>query len=85
MSPDGNPKVVSMSGEPIIQHGESNAWQPPHGEECIEQISNHIEAHLGEIAGVFHEIVSDTVHVDVHIVKTNRKIPKYKINHIGHE
>ncbi|MFM7161371.1 MAG: suppressor of fused domain protein [Planctomycetaceae bacterium] len=39
-------------------------------EECIEQVSNHIEQHLGPISQVWHEVVSDQVHIDVHHVET---------------
>lgn len=63
------PSVISMSGSPIFHHAESAPFEAPRGEECIEQISSHIEAHLGKVASVFHEIVSDTVHIDVHFVK----------------
>lgn len=41
----------------------------------LEQISAHIERHLGPIEMVFHEIVSDTVHIDVHWVKPTRDFP----------
>uniref|UniRef100_A0A7C2PGT8 Suppressor of fused domain protein n=1 Tax=Schlesneria paludicola TaxID=360056 RepID=A0A7C2PGT8_9PLAN len=36
--------------------------------ERIEQISDHIERHIGPVANVFHEIVSDLVHIDLHVV-----------------
>jgi hypothetical protein len=34
----------------------------------IDAISEHIEQHIGEVTMVFHEIVSDLVHIDVHHV-----------------
>lgn len=37
--------------------------------ENIDAISDHIEKHIGKIEFVFHEIVSDKVHIDVHWVK----------------
>jgi hypothetical protein len=41
-----------------------------HGDESlIEAISAHIEKHVGTIDQVFHELVSDLVHIDVHWVK----------------
>ncbi|SHG50012.1 Suppressor of fused protein (SUFU) [Hydrocarboniphaga daqingensis] len=67
--------VVSMSGSPILRHSEAAPFEGPQGEECIEQISDHIEAHLGQIETVFHEIVSDTVHIDVHFVKATETFP----------
>lgn len=68
-------KVVSLAGQPIYRHGEPAEWRPPQGEECIEEISSHIERHLGKVETVFHEIVSDTVHIDVHWVKPNERFP----------
>lgn len=70
-----NPPIVSMSDSPIFHHTEAKPSEGPRGEECIEQISNHIEAHLGKVETVFHEIVSDTVHIDVHLVKPTESFP----------
>lgn len=67
--------VVSLSGSPIYRHGEEKAWEAPQGEECIEQISAHIATHLGEVETVFHELMSDTVHIDVHFVKPTPEFP----------
>jgi hypothetical protein len=67
--------IVSLSGSPIWRHEEPSPWQPVQGEECIEQISSHIEAHLAQVESVFHEIVSDTVHIDVHFVKPVESFP----------
>ena len=69
------PEVVSMSGSPIYRHKEATPWQAAKGEECIEQISGHIEQHLGPIETVFHEIASDMVHIDVHFVKPTSTFP----------
>jgi hypothetical protein len=68
-------QLTSLSGSPIYQHGEPTAWEAPAGEEFIEEISAHIEAHLGPVETVFHEIVSDTVHIDVHVVKPTAECP----------
>lgn len=62
---------VSPGGSPILVHGQERGFEPARGEDCIEQISAHIEQHLGPVSGVFHEIVSDTVHIDVHVVPAN--------------
>lgn len=72
-SNDGD--LVSLSGAPIFRHTESTPWAPPQGEECIEQISDHIETYLGKVETVFHEILSDTVHIDVHFVKPSTAFP----------
>jgi len=75
MSSESSADIVSLSGNPILRHGEASAWQPAQGEMCLEQISEHIEAHLGPVATVFHEIVSDTVHIDVHLVAPSADFP----------
>lgn len=68
-------QVVSLSGSPIYRHGEPLPWAPPSGEAYIEEISSHIEKHLGPIETVFHELVSDRVHIDVHFVKAAKDFP----------
>lgn len=75
MSNSEKPSVVSMSGGPIHRYGEPKPFEPPMGEMCLEQISNHIETHLGKVETVFHEILSDTVHVDVHLLRPNDEFP----------
>ncbi len=72
MSEPEKGKVVSLSGQPIYHHDEPAPFAPPQGEEFIEEISEHIERHLGAISTVFHEVISDTVHIDVHIVPPNQ-------------
>ncbi|MGZ3159870.1 MAG: suppressor of fused domain protein, partial [Burkholderiaceae bacterium] len=42
-------------------------------------ISDHIERYLGEIETVLHEIISDTVHIDVHIVKPSADFPYIRL------
>lgn len=69
------PAVVSLSGAPIFHHTEAAPFEGPRGEECIEQISGHIETHLGKVESVFHEIISDAVHIDVHFVKASADFP----------
>lgn len=44
-------------------------------EELIEQLSNHIEAHIGPIKMVYHELISPYVHVDVHHVEPTPERP----------
>ncbi len=60
----------SESGAPIYRYDESEEEiEPIIGyEENIEIISEHIEKHIGSIDFVLHEIESDIVHIDVHIV-----------------
>jgi len=37
--------------------------------DTISQVTDHIEKHIGPIENVFHEIISDLVHVDVYCIK----------------
>lgn len=68
--------VVSMSGAPIFRYTDGEQeWESPQGEECITEISDHIEKHIGKIHMVFHELISDTVHIDVHHIKPSKKRP----------
>jgi len=64
------PSEFSESGGPILRHTErQRELEPALGDEAnIELIATHIERHIGEPTTVFHELISDLVHVDVHIV-----------------
>jgi hypothetical protein len=60
----------SESGAPIYRHqARARDLEPAIGDEqTLEKISRHVEDHVGPVASVFHELVSDLVHVDVHMV-----------------
>ena len=73
---DDNNQIVSMSGSPVFRYTDGEKeWEAPHGEECIEEISIHIEKNIGKVSMVFHEIISDTVHIDVHHVEPTESRP----------
>lgn len=72
MSDPKEKNVVSLSGQPIYHHNEPAPFEVPRGGEFTEEIARHIERHLGAIDTVFHEIVSDTVHVDINIILPNQ-------------
>ena len=78
-------EVVSLSGSPIYRHGQPSGWEAPAGEEFLEDISAHIEAHLGLVKSVFHEIISDAVHIDVHFIRPTAVYPVHPPGDIGHE
>ncbi|MDN3641040.1 suppressor of fused domain protein [Simiduia curdlanivorans] len=68
--------IVSMSGAPIFRYTDGEKeWEAATGEECIEEISDHIERHIGKVSSVFHELLSDTVHIDIHHVKPTEARP----------
>jgi hypothetical protein len=69
---------LSESGNPIYRYEDKQdrELKPAFGdEENIEKISEHIEKYIGKIESVFHEIVSDIVHIDVHWVRPSSKFP----------
>lgn len=69
-------KLASLSGAPIFRYTDGEKeWEAAQGEECIEEISAHIERHIGTVDMVFHEVLSDTVHIDVHHVKPTPQRP----------
>ena len=69
-------KVLSLSGEPIEYHRQGpKSFAPPPEELGTEAIVRHIERHLGRVTSVFHELLSDTVHLDVHWVKPRATRP----------
>ncbi len=68
----------SESGQPIYRYDDvqPKPFEPAFGEEhTIELVTDHIEKHVGKIESVFHEIISDQVHIDVHWVKPSDKFP----------
>ncbi|MBN6149202.1 suppressor of fused domain protein [Xanthomonas sp. AmX2] len=70
---------ISPGGSLIQLRGQEKAFEPARGGACLEQISAHIERHLGPISSVFHEIVSDTVHIDVHVVPATEDVPYLRL------
>jgi len=76
---NNNNESLSAGGSPILTHAQAAEWQAPAGEENIEQISAHIERHLGPVKTVFHEIISDMVHIDVHFVPPTASVPYVRL------
>jgi hypothetical protein len=67
-----DPRIVGITpggSEQVVY--DSPASEPEFtAEPCcyLEEISAHVERHLGPVASVIHEIVSQTVHVDILVV-----------------
>ena len=73
-------KVVSLSGAPVEHHREGpRSFLPPPAELGTDTVVRHIERHLGPIESVFHELVSDAVHLDVHWVKPTPARPFHRL------
>ncbi len=59
------------AGDRVLGHGvgdEAPYELAAEDEASIEQIGAHIERHVGPVERVYHELISDVVHVDVHHV-----------------
>lgn len=71
----------ASDGTAILRHEQRNRdFEPALGnEKNIEAISNHIEAYIGPVERVFHELVSDLVHVDIHWIKPTPKRPVHTL------
>ena len=71
----------SKSGHPVWRHeAGTRDFEPAVGDgSLIGAVDDHLERHLGPAHHVFHEIVSDLVHVDVHIVAPTDDRPFYTL------
>ena len=60
----------SESGQPIYRHNDpKKPFELAIGDSArIEDISKHIVRHVGPIETVYHELISNLVHIDIHIV-----------------
>jgi hypothetical protein len=67
----------SEDGYPIYRHeARERGWQVPENFGLhLEEIEAHLEKHVGKVETVFHEIVSDLIHLDVLFVKATRVRP----------
>jgi hypothetical protein len=60
---------VSPGGSSILRHeARDRDWVAPAETSGMEEIERHVARYFGEPKTVFHEIVSDKVHLDVHII-----------------
>jgi len=72
---------TSPAGSPIYRHAErTSEFELAIGDEQnIELISDHIQQHIGPVAMVFHELISDLIHIDVHWVKPTEDKPYHTL------
>ncbi|UOQ66541.1 suppressor of fused domain protein [Hymenobacter volaticus] len=69
---------LSASGSPIYRYEDvepADFSLASGDDEAIQAISDHIERHIGLVSGVFHELISDKVHIDVHFVEPSADFP----------
>lgn len=67
----------SESGAKILRHEpRATGFTPPvaHAVHC-EDIQTHVERHVGKVTSVFHEILSDIVHLDVLFIPGDPRRP----------
>lgn len=79
-------ETVSKGGSKILRHtAQASGWTPPEhtSEEWSEAIDAHLTKYVGETSFVFHEIVSDKVHLDVHIIPPGPGHPFYMLYTTG--
>lgn len=69
-------QVISLSGDPVYRYGErEKPFEAAVAGEDVGVLEEHIARHVGTPDFVFHELVSDLVHVDVHHVPPSAKRP----------
>jgi hypothetical protein len=60
----------SPGGSPILRHAPRDRdWTPAESTPDVEAIEHHFDRHFGPTESVFHEIVSDLVHIDVNLIE----------------
>lgn len=77
------PKVagVSEGGSTLYKHqARAPGWVPPDmSESNLRAIEEHIEEHIGKVDYVWHELVSDLVHIDIHVIKPTAERPWFTL------
>lgn len=73
-------KEPSESDVSIIRHDPASARSGPvESNQSAELIGEHLSQYMGEVAFVFHEKVSDLVHVDILFVEPSSARPYYTL------
>lgn len=77
----GEEADYSESGQPIYRHtARQKGFHLAAGNEgTIEHVSEHIKQHIGPIASVYHELISDLVHIDLHLVAPTEDKPYHTL------
>lgn len=71
----------SPGGSEILNHQpRSTEFElAPGDQRLIEAVTRHFDTHIGKAEHVFHEMISDLVHIDVHIIKPSQDHPYYTL------
>jgi Suppressor of fused protein (SUFU) len=71
----------SESGSAVYRYTDigkdGDKFTPADGVEHIDEITEHIEKYIGPAPMVLHEIISDKVHLDIHVVYPTEERPYY--------
>jgi len=76
-----NDNEKSASGNRIYRHeAKEREWQlPENGSKNLEVIENHLKKHVGKVETVYHEILSDLIHLDILIIPSNANKPYHTL------
>lgn len=77
--PDPTPRDQILDLPALRDKRQPSLALPPSDPQRIQTISNHIDEHLGPIDYVFHELVSEYVHIDVHRIPPRPARPYYTL------
>lgn len=70
------------TGSGLSRHtARERTWEPaaPTDRDSAEAVERHIQRHFGKIAFVWHEMISDLVHIDVHVVEPTPERPFFTL------
>jgi hypothetical protein len=78
---EDDPKEVTTGGSTVYRHEpRAEGFSLAHGdEERMAAIEAHVTGFVGPVDWVFHEIVSDLVHIDVHVVAPTPDRPAWTL------
>jgi hypothetical protein len=79
------PEERSPAGNPILRHApREKPFELATGDgESIDRLSEHYERYVGHVESVFHELVSDLVHIDVHWIPPDEDRPWHTLATTG--
>ena len=78
---DNDELEKSKSGAPIYRYdsGRKRSRIVGGASESVELINAHIQQYVGEVSEVFHELVSDLVHIDINSVDPTQNRPYFTL------
>lgn len=78
----GEPDMSTQQAN-VIRHENAESIRDVRGVSSAREIQEHVERHLGKINSVFHEIVSDTIHLDILFLMPNERFPFVRLVTMG--